>query len=89
MSGVADVWDTLAAEVDGRAWQPELARWVEVKRFEARGGRVYAMVANRRDLVYYRLEASEIDLLQQLDPLARWVRSSSPSSSCPANSMPR
>jgi hypothetical protein len=40
---------------------------VEVKKFEARGGRVYAMVANRRDLVYYRLDASEIDLHGLLD----------------------
>jgi len=64
---MTDVWEALAQEIDGRAWQPELASWVEVKRFEARGGRVYAMVANRRDLVYYRLEEAEIDLLPLLD----------------------
>ena len=67
VSATVDVWEAVAAEVEGRAWRPELAPWVEVKRFEARGGRVYAMVANRRDLVYYRLESSEIDLLGLLD----------------------
>jgi putative peptide zinc metalloprotease protein len=66
-SASPDVWEALEAEVDGRAWRPELAPWVEVKKFEARGGRVYAMVANRRDLIYYRLDASEIDLLDLLD----------------------
>jgi len=64
---VVDVWAALAAQVDGRAWRPELGPWVEVRRFEARGSRTYAMVGNRRDLVYFRLEASEIDLLQMLD----------------------
>ena len=67
MSTTADVWEALAAEVEGRIWQPELAPWVEVKRFEARGGYVYGMVANTRDLVYYRLEAAELDLLPLLD----------------------
>jgi putative peptide zinc metalloprotease protein len=67
MSTMVDVWDTLAAAIDGRDWRPELAQWVEVKRFEARDGHVYAMVANRRDLVYYRLEEAELDLLPLLD----------------------
>ena len=67
MSAVVDVWEALAADIEGRTWRPELAPWVEIKRFEARGGLVYAMVANRRDLVYYRIDASEIDLLPLLD----------------------
>ncbi len=67
MSTTTDVWEALAAEVDGRVWRPELASWVEVKRFEARGGHVYAIVANRRDLVYFRLTAAELDLLPLLD----------------------
>ena len=67
MSTTTDVWDSLEAEVEGRTWQPELAPWVEVKRFEARDGYVYAMVANTRDLVYYRLEAAELDVLPLLD----------------------
>ncbi|HEY5422546.1 MAG TPA: hypothetical protein VIK05_03695, partial [Ilumatobacteraceae bacterium] len=67
MSTMVDVWDGLAAAVEGRDWRPEVAQWVEVKRFEARDGHVYAMVANRRDLVYYRLEETELDLLPLLD----------------------
>ena len=67
LSAQADVWESLAAEVEGRTWRPQLAPWVEVKRFEARGGRTYAMVANRRDLVFYRLEGSDIELLPLLD----------------------
>jgi putative peptide zinc metalloprotease protein len=67
VSHAPDVWETLAAEVDGRTWRPELGSWVEVRRFEARGGQAYAMVGNRRDLVYYRLDAAEVDLLPLLD----------------------
>jgi putative peptide zinc metalloprotease protein len=67
MSTTVDVWDALEAAVDGRDWQPELSTWVEVKRFEARDGHGYAMVANTRDLVYYRLEQAELDLLPLLD----------------------
>jgi putative peptide zinc metalloprotease protein len=66
-SAVADVWGRLAAEVDGRTWRPQLAPWVEVKRFETRGGQAYAMVANRRDLVYYRLDDSEVEMLVLID----------------------
>jgi putative peptide zinc metalloprotease protein len=62
-----DIWDSLAGEVEGRTWRPELAPWVEVKDFEARGGRVYAMVANSRDLVYYSLDGDEVGLLTLLD----------------------
>src|SRR6476469_4472599 len=59
MSATLDIWESLAAEVDGSVWKPELAAWVEVKRFEARGGLVYGMVANTRDLSYFRLDAVE------------------------------
>ncbi|HEX3087718.1 MAG TPA: hypothetical protein VHQ23_03625 [Ilumatobacteraceae bacterium] len=67
MSATLDIWESLAAEVDGSVWKPELAAWVEVKRFEARGGLVYGMVANTRDLSYFRLDAVEFDLLPLLD----------------------
>src|SRR4029078_6429152 len=38
MSTRVDVWAGLAAAVEGRDWRPEVAQWVEVKRFEARDG---------------------------------------------------
>src|SRR5215471_13803120 len=62
-----DIWDSLAAEVEARNWRPKLAPWVEIKVFEARGGRAYGMVANGRDLIYYGLEADEVGLLALLD----------------------
>jgi CRP-like cAMP-binding protein len=62
-----DIWESLAAEVDGRHWRPKLAPWVEIKVFEARAGRAYAMVANGRDLIYYGLDTDEVGLLTLLD----------------------
>ena len=47
--------------------RPNLGPWVEVKEFAARGGRGYAMVANGRDLVYYRIGLPEAALLPLLD----------------------
>ena len=49
------------------AARPRLADYVELKRFSARGGRDYAMLANTNDLVYYRLEPAEAAILPLLD----------------------
>jgi putative peptide zinc metalloprotease protein len=67
VSAQPDIWDSLAAQVEGRHWRPKLAPWVEIKVFEARGGREYAMIANGRDLIYYSLDADEVGLLALLD----------------------
>jgi CRP-like cAMP-binding protein len=63
----AGVWAALGERVDVASWRPELGWWVEVNQLEARGGRGSVMVANRRDLVYYRLEPVEAELLRLMD----------------------
>ncbi len=61
------LWDALATRVDPAEFRPQLASDVEVKVFKLRWGNDYAMVANPRDLVHYRLEPWEADLLPVLD----------------------
>jgi CRP-like cAMP-binding protein len=67
VSSAVDVWAELAGRLDPGGFRPELGAWVETRAFEARGGRDYVMVANSRDLVYYRLEPAEAALLPLMD----------------------
>jgi len=60
-------WDDLAARVDPAEFRPQLAPDIEVKRFGLRWGNDYAMIANPRELLHYRLEPGEIDLLPLMD----------------------
>lgn len=61
------VWDTLSDLVDPAEFRPQLAPDLEVKRFHLKWGNDYAMLANPRDLVHYRLEPWEADLLPLMD----------------------
>jgi CRP-like cAMP-binding protein/Zn-dependent protease len=61
------LWDELAGRVDPAEFRPELAPDVEVKEFHLRWGNDYAMVANPRELLHYRLEAGEVELLPLMD----------------------
>lgn len=61
------VWDELAELVDPASSRPRLAPDIEVKRFPLRSGNDYAIAANPRDLVFYRLEPWEADLLPLMD----------------------
>jgi CRP-like cAMP-binding protein/Zn-dependent protease len=61
------VWDGLAARVDPARFRPKLARDVEFKEFHPRLGNPYAMIANPRDLVHFRLEADEMELVRRMD----------------------
>ncbi len=63
----AGLWARLAAAVDPGELRPRLSPDVEVKRFELRSGNDYAIVANPRDLVHYRLDAGDADLLPLMD----------------------
>jgi CRP-like cAMP-binding protein/Zn-dependent protease len=63
----ADLWDELAERVDPAAFRPQLAPDIEVKEFTLRWGNDYAMIANPRDLVHYRLEPGEVELLPLMD----------------------
>ncbi len=61
------LWDELAERLDPAAFRPQLASDVEVKTFRLRWGNDYAMIANPRDLVHYRLEPGETELLPLMD----------------------
>jgi CRP-like cAMP-binding protein/Zn-dependent protease len=63
----AGLWGSLAARVDPSEFRPRLASGVESKRFELRWGNDYAIVANPRGLVHYRLDPGDADLLQLMD----------------------
>jgi CRP-like cAMP-binding protein len=53
--------------VDPAEFRPELAPDIEIKQFHLRWGNDYAMVANPRELLHYRFEPGEIELLPLMD----------------------
>ena len=57
----------LDQRTDLSSFRPELAPWVEVKVFRMPWGNDYAMAANRRDLVHFKLEVWEADLMDLMD----------------------
>jgi CRP-like cAMP-binding protein/Zn-dependent protease len=65
--GEGGFWDDLARKVDPAEFRPKLAPDVEVKQFSLRWGNDYAIVANPRDLLHYRLEPGEVELLSLMD----------------------
>lgn len=62
-----DVWDTLSGLVDPAEFRPRLAPDIELKEFKLRGGNDYAVIANPRDLIHYRLEPAETELVKLMD----------------------
>ncbi len=62
-----NLWEVVGERVDDARSRPRVGEWVEVAAFDARGGRDYVMVANRRDLTYFRLEPDEAALLPLMD----------------------
>ncbi|HEX9716949.1 MAG TPA: cyclic nucleotide-binding domain-containing protein [Actinomycetota bacterium] len=65
--GEGGLWDNLAVKVDPAEFRPKLAPDVEVKQFSLRWGNDYAVVANPRDLLHYRLEPGEVEILSLMD----------------------
>jgi CRP-like cAMP-binding protein/Zn-dependent protease len=65
--GEGGLWVDLAAMLDPAEFRPKLAPDVEVKEFTLRWGNDYAVVANPRDLLHYRLEPGEVELLSLMD----------------------
>jgi CRP-like cAMP-binding protein/Zn-dependent protease len=61
------LWRRLAAEFDPGSFRPKLARDVEIKEFQLRWGNDYAMIANPRDLLHYRLEPGELETVRLMD----------------------
>ena len=62
-----DIWERLDRLTDLGEMRPKLRPDIEVKRFEVRLGNDYVMIANLRDLIHYKLEPSEADLLELMD----------------------
>ena len=62
-----DVYDRVSERVDLSRFRPKLAHDIEFKRFPLRWGNDYAMVANPRAMVYFRLEPWEADLVLLMD----------------------
>jgi cAMP-binding proteins - catabolite gene activator and regulatory subunit of cAMP-dependent protein kinases len=62
-----DVYEQILDRVDLSRFRPKLASDIEVKLFPLRWGNDYAMVANPRAMLYYRLEPWEADLLPLMD----------------------
>jgi CRP-like cAMP-binding protein/Zn-dependent protease len=61
------LWEELAVKVDLAEMRPRLAPDVEVKEFHLRWGNDYAMIANPRELVHYRLTPGEAALVSLMN----------------------
>jgi len=61
------IWKRLDAVVDPGTVRPKLAEDIEIKEFRLRWGNDYAMIANPRDLIHYRLEPGELELVRLMD----------------------
>ncbi|MGH2545660.1 MAG: hypothetical protein ACRDHJ_02150, partial [Actinomycetota bacterium] len=61
------LWRRLAKRLDPARFRPRLAPDVELKEFRLRWGNDYAMIRNPRDLIHYRLEPEEVELVRLMD----------------------
>ena len=61
------LWRRLAQRLDPARFRPILAPDVELKEFRLRWGNDYAMIRNPRDLIHYRLEPEEVELVRLMD----------------------
>jgi CRP-like cAMP-binding protein/Zn-dependent protease len=66
-AGPSGLWRRLAAGADPSRFRPRLAADIELKEFRLRWGNDYAMLANPRDLIHYRLETDEVELVRLMD----------------------
>jgi CRP-like cAMP-binding protein len=62
-----ELWARLATRVDPAEFRPKLAGDIEVKAFTHRSGEDYYMLANPRDLVHYRLQDNDYQLVKLMD----------------------
>src|SRR5581483_4113523 len=61
------LWERLRASLDPLESRPRLAKDIEVKTFHLRWGNDYAVIANPRRLLHYRLEPGELELVELMD----------------------
>jgi CRP-like cAMP-binding protein/Zn-dependent protease len=62
-----DAWARLVELTDLGEFRPKLAPDVEIKDFHLRWGNDYSMIANPRDLIHYRLEPWEAEVVRLMD----------------------
>jgi len=67
MRSGTDLWDELREKIDVGEYRPKLAPDLELKVFRLKWGNDYAILANPRDLLHYRLELWEVDCLPLMD----------------------
>ncbi|HEX9122165.1 MAG TPA: cyclic nucleotide-binding domain-containing protein [Actinomycetota bacterium] len=61
------VWGALEHRLDPASFRPKLADDIEIREFPLRWGNSYLMIANPRDLLHYRLQASDRRILELMD----------------------
>jgi CRP-like cAMP-binding protein len=61
------LWSRLGTLVDPGEYRPKLAADIEVKRFTQRSGEDYYMLANPRDLVHYKIQGPDYELVKLMD----------------------
>lgn len=61
------IWDRLAYLVDPGEFRPKLSDDVEIKEFKLKWGNDYAIIFNPRDLLHYRLEPGEVEVVRLMD----------------------
>lgn len=62
-----ELYDLVDERTDPSRLRPRLADDVELKRFPLRWGNDYAMAANPRAMLFFRLEPWEVDLAERMD----------------------
>jgi CRP-like cAMP-binding protein/Zn-dependent protease len=62
-----NIWSEVHERIDPAQIRPKLADDIEVKEHELRWGSGYAIICNPRDLLHYKLEPAEVELLQLMD----------------------
>jgi CRP-like cAMP-binding protein/Zn-dependent protease len=61
------IWSALRERVEPSGWRPALAQDVELKEFTLRWGNDYAVIANPREQLHYRLDPGEIEVVKLMD----------------------
>jgi CRP-like cAMP-binding protein/Zn-dependent protease len=61
------LWKRLANQVEIDELRPRLSDDIEIKEFHLRWGNDYAMIANPRDLIHYRLDPGELETVRLMD----------------------
>ena len=65
--GDGQLWQRLSDMVDPGQFRPKLADDVEIKEFHLKWGNDYAMIANPRDLLHFKLEPGEVEIVKLMD----------------------